>query len=150
MRLVIPPPVQGIITAIIMWGVALAIPQLSVPFRGSFLLMLALIAVGFIIEVIAIFMFMRAKTTVNPLAPQKTQKLVISGLYKYSRNPMYLGLCFMLLGYAVWLANPISTLVLFGFVWWITEFQIKPEEEVLREKFGQDYLDYQSQVGRWL
>jgi len=149
MRLLIPPPVQGVITAILMWAIAKALPGLNTPFRGSFNLALVLVAIGLAIEFAALFMFLRAKTTVSPLSPQKTTNLVISGLYKYSRNPMYLGLACLLIGYAVWLANPLSTLMVLGFVWWITKFQIEPEEEVLREKFGKDYVDYQDRVGRW-
>ncbi|MEP1441871.1 MAG: isoprenylcysteine carboxylmethyltransferase family protein [Hyphomicrobiales bacterium] len=149
MRLVIPPPVQGVIAAVIMWAIAKFVPALNTPFNGSLKLAIVVGAFGLAIEFAALFMFLRAKTTVSPLSPQKTESLVINGLYKYSRNPMYLGLAFLLIAYAVWLSNPLSTLVLLGFVWWITKFQIEPEEEVLREKFGNEYIEYQDRVGRW-
>ena len=74
---------------------------------------------------------------------------MVNGLYKYSRNPMYLGLAFLLIAYAIWLSNPLSTLVILGFVWWITKFQIEPEEEILQEKFGNEFIEYQNRVGRW-
>ena len=149
MRLVIPPPVQGVIAAILMWAIAKFVPALNTPFNGSLNLALVVGAFGLAIEFVALFMFLQAKTTVSPLSPQKTENLVINGLYKYSRNPMYLGLAFLLIAYAIWLSNPLSTLVILGFVWWITKFQIEPEEEILREKFGNEYIEYQDRVGRW-
>lgn len=149
MRLLIPPPFQGVIAALLMLAIARFIPALNTPFEGHVSVAVVIGAIGLAIEFVALFMFLFAKTTVSPLSPQKTKKLVVSGLYKYSRNPMYLGLTLLLIAWAVWLSNPLATLVLLGFVWWITKFQIEPEEEVLREKFGKDYEDYQSRVGRW-
>lgn len=149
MRLLIPPPVQGAIAALLMLGVARIVPALNTPFEGSVTVAVVIGALGLLIEFIALFMFLRARTTVSPLSPQKTNKLVVTGLYKYSRNPMYLGLTLLLIAWAVWLANPLATLILLCFVWWITKFQIEPEEEILREKFGKDYEEYQSRVGRW-
>ena len=149
MRLVIPPPVQGVIAAILMWAIAKFVPALNTPFNGSLNLALVVGAFGLAIEFMALFMFLQAKTTVSPLAPQKTETLVVNGLYKYSRNPMYLGLAFLLIAYAIWLSNPLSTLVILGFVRWITKFQIEPEEEILREKFGNEFIEYQDRVGRW-
>ena len=149
MRLVIPPPVQGVIAAILMWAIAKFVPALNTPFNGSLNLALVVGAFGLAMEFVALFMFLRAKTTVSPLSPQKTETLVVNGLYKYSRNPMYLGLAFLLIAYAIWLSNPLSTLVILGFVWWITKFQIEPEEEILQEKFGNEFIEYQNRVGRW-
>ncbi len=84
------------------------------------------------------------------MKPENTSDLVISGLYKVTRNPMYVGLQTILTGYAIWLGSlsPFFVLPLFYFI--ITEMQIKPEEAILEKKFGQDYLNYKNSVRRWL
>ena len=108
------------------------------------------VAIGVLIEIIAVGQFFTERTTVNPLTPGKANKLVVSGLYKYSRNPMYVGLLFVLIGFAVWLGNPVNLLVLSIFFFAITELQIKPEERALSEKFGEEFDAYRRRVRRWL
>lgn len=150
MKLLVPPPVQGLIAGGAMWGIAKLVPALSFATQESRYFAIFLIAVGFVIEVIAVGAFFRARTTVNPLDPTKTKALVVKGLYRFSRNPMYLGLLLLLTGVAFWFSNPLNILILFVFVWSITTFQIKPEEEVLFNKFGVDYQEYYQRVRRWL
>ena len=84
------------------------------------------------------------------MKPTNTQGLVTTGLYKITRNPMYVGLLVILFGYGIWLGSLTPFLILPAFYWLITNMQIKPEERVLEEKFGQEYLDYKSKVKRWL
>jgi protein-S-isoprenylcysteine O-methyltransferase Ste14 len=150
MKLIIPPPVQGLITGGAMWLIAQQIPALS--FSVSFQAYLAggLIAVGLLIELIAVAAFLKAKTTVTPLQPSKTKTLVIDGLYRFSRNPMYLGLAILLTGWMIWLGNPINLILLAGFIAYMTAFQIKPEEAALREKFSAEYDAYCRRVRRWI
>jgi protein-S-isoprenylcysteine O-methyltransferase Ste14 len=100
--------------------------------------------------VIAIISFIKIKTTINPRPPKNTNQLVTAGLYRYSRNPMYLGLLFLLFGAALWLGNPANIFVLLLFLLFITLFQIKPEEEILCKNFGSDYRHYCEKVRRWL
>jgi protein-S-isoprenylcysteine O-methyltransferase Ste14 len=94
--------------------------------------------------------FRRAKTTVNPLTPEASSMVVRSGIYRYSRNPMYLGMLLGLGGLATLLANPFNLMLLPLFVLFLNQFQIIPEENALIDKFGQDFRDYQAQVRRWL
>ncbi|WP_199450491.1 methyltransferase family protein, partial [Vibrio harveyi] len=93
--------------------------------------------------------FAKARTTINPHKPTNASNLVTSGIYQYSRNPMYLGLVFFLL--AAWLymsvLSPIVMVILF--VLYMNHFQIEPEEEMLNLKFGDDYKQYCQQVRRW-
>jgi protein-S-isoprenylcysteine O-methyltransferase Ste14 len=96
------------------------------------------IVMGLTIDVIAIISFIKIKTTINPRSPKNTNQLVTAGLYRYSRNPMYLGLL-LLFGAALWLGNPANVFVLLLFLLFITLFQIKPEEKILCEKFGNGY-----------
>lgn len=94
--------------------------------------------------------FIRNKTTVNPLRPEKATSLVMTGVYRFSRNPMYLGMLLCLCAWGFYLGNILTILgpVLFGVI--MNALQISPEEQVLREKFGDAYLDYCSKVRRWL
>ena len=150
MRLLIPPPIQGLIFGAAMWLLARFLPQFAMSFPGQIYIAGICFVIGVGIELIAVRAFFAAKTTVNPLKPENANKLVISGLYKISRNPMYLGLLIFLTGWTIWLGNPLNVGLLVLFVAYITYSQIKPEEAVLREKFGSDYDDYCRRVRRWI
>lgn len=84
------------------------------------------------------------------MKPENTTGIVIKGLYQYSRNPMYLGLLIILFGFGLWLGSLSPFLMLPVFYWVITEMQIKPEERMLEQKFGKEYLDFKNRVRRWL
>ncbi|MEM8772155.1 MAG: isoprenylcysteine carboxylmethyltransferase family protein [Pseudomonadota bacterium] len=151
MKLLIPPPLVGLIIAGLMWLVAMrlgAALSFDFPARKTIAWMIA--APGIAIELIAVASFFHARTTVNPMAPGRTSKLVTGGLYRISRNPMYLGLGIVLTAWAVALGNPLNAGLLALFIWYITEFQIKPEEAAMREKFGADYEAYCSRTRRWI
>lgn len=150
MKLVVPPPLQGLITGAAMWWLNRALPAFAFSFPGHKALALTFIAAAIGIELTAVAMFFRARTTVNPLAPHKSKVLVAKGLYRISRNPMYLGLALLLTGWLLWLGNPLNALLLIAFVLYITAFQIKPEEAALREIFGEDFDTYAHQVRRWI
>jgi len=94
--------------------------------------------------------FQRARTTVDPLRPEKASALVTSGIYRRTRNPMYVALAIALLGWAIWLGHPLALLGVAAFVAWINRFQIAPEERALRALFGPEFERYCSEVRRWL
>ena len=94
--------------------------------------------------------FRLAKTTVNPNKPDQASALVTTGVYKISRNPMYVGFAFVLAGWGVWLTSLWALLCVLGFICYLTWFQIIPEERALLKIFGQGYSDYKSRVKRWL
>jgi protein-S-isoprenylcysteine O-methyltransferase Ste14 len=94
--------------------------------------------------------FRRAGTTVNPTRPQATTSVVDSGVYRLSRNPMYLGFLLALVGWAVILAHALPFLFLPAYVGYMNRFQIAPEERMLAAKFGRDYEAYRRSVRRWL
>ncbi|MBO6529103.1 MAG: isoprenylcysteine carboxylmethyltransferase family protein [Erythrobacter sp.] len=150
MTLLIPPPIIALLCGLVMWGIAEAFPQTRFAFPFQSLLAGAFVAVGIAIDLISIGAFRKAKTTVTPLAPQKATRLVVTGLYRYTRNPMYLGLLLILSGVAIWLGSPVNGVILIAFVAYITAFQIAPEEARLSELFGSDYEGYKAQVRRWL
>ncbi len=150
MKLLVPPVVQVIVSAIAMWVLKKQFPLLDFALTHRRLIASALIASGLIITVIAVADFGKAKTTVNPTTPSQANTLIIGGLYRFSRNPMYLGFLMILSGWAVGLGNLAVIGILMVFVWYMTVFQIKPEEQALGEKFGADYEAYRESVRRWI
>lgn len=105
---------------------------------------------GLFLIFISSITFYRCGTTLNPLKPQLTSTLVTSGPYRYSRNPIYIGLVLMLAGWGFYLQNLASLFCVLIFVLYINRFQIIPEEESLAQKFGIEFEIYKSNVNRWL
>lgn len=150
LKTVIPPPVYMLATAGVMWGLDKSWP-LSVWLDSSLNNVgLVIIALAVLLDIWLLGLFFRAKTTPNPLQPANTSKLVVSGMYKITRNPMYLGMLIALAGWWIYLGSVSPGLMLPVFVWVLTVQQIIPEEQALAAKFGQEYLDYKQQVRRWL
>lgn len=146
----IPPPVYALSIALLMWGLAAYVPVLEWlphPWNRAGLLVMGM---ALLVDFWSLWLFFRARTTPNPLRPDRTRQLVTQGLYRYTRNPMYVGLLVMLAGWALYLGKLSPLLLLPVFVWIIERQQILPEEAVLQAKFGQAYRDYQQRVPRWL
>lgn len=150
LQLKIPPLVIVAVCAGLIWLISSAFPHLNI--RGSLSSHFALLfaSVGIVMELVSIAYFSRAKTTVNPLKPERSNQLVITGLYRVTRNPMYVGMLLLLSGYTIWKGNPFGISALWVFTAYITHFQIKPEEEALLQHFGDAYRDYKKRVRRWL
>jgi protein-S-isoprenylcysteine O-methyltransferase Ste14 len=94
--------------------------------------------------------FIRAKTTVNPMKPDSSSSLVVSGIYQFTRNPMYLGFLLGLFGWAIFLSNALAFFLLPAFIAYMNRFQIEPEEKALARLFGEQFVAYRSRVRRWL
>ena len=150
MKLTIPPVAQFLFIAITLYLIDWQLPQLAFSFEYQIMISRAFLITGLAIGVIAMAGFRKAKTTVHPMDPSKASTLVVTGLYKFTRNPMYLGMLCILGGLAIRLGNPLNIGMLIFFIWFMTQFQIKPEENILREKFGADYDDYCQKVRRWI
>ena len=105
---------------------------------------------GACFDVAGLLAFKKAQTTVNPLAPNRSTAVVSTGVYRITRNPMYLGMALILLGLALYLASPWALLGPLVFAAFITRFQIQPEERALTARFGAAYTAYCTQVRRWL
>jgi AraC family transcriptional regulator, transcriptional activator FtrA len=148
LELKVPPVVLGMIAAALMWCAASAMPDFLFPSNPVLALGLAL--VGALTCLAGIFSFRRAKTTVNPMKPDPISSLVVSGIYRYTRNPMYLGFLLLLLAWAAALSNVLALVSLPAFVLYMNRFQILPEERVLASRFTQDYAEYRARVRRWL
>ncbi len=146
----VPPPVVALSIAGLMWYLASLVPPLEVPFVVRVAGALALLVIGQGIAVSGIVSFRRAKTTVNPLKINTASSLVSSGVFRLTRNPMYLGMLITLVGWAVYLASWLALLGLPLFVLYINRFQISPEERVMASLFGADYAAYKERVRRWI
>jgi len=146
----IPPPAVAISIALAMWGIAAASTRLDLPSDLRVVVAAALFLAGGGIALAGTIAFRRAKTTVNPMKPQATSSLVTGGIYRVTRNPMYLGLLFVLLAWAIFLASPWTLLGPVAFIAYMNRFQIAPEERVLSSLFGAAYSEYKSRIRRWL
>lgn len=150
LELKIPPPAVALLIASIMWGISLVTPllDLSTFLRVTTAVTIALAGMG--VGLAGIIAFRRARTTVNPMKPENTSSLVYSGIYKATRNPMYVGVLFVLVAWAVFLSSVWALLGPVAFVLYITRFQIEPEERVLLRMFPTEYAAYKAKVRRWL
>jgi protein-S-isoprenylcysteine O-methyltransferase Ste14 len=150
LELKVPPLFVWLAFGAAMLGVAYAAPRLSFRLAGSSIIAWALIALGVAVAVAGVIAFRDKRTTVNPLTPDASSSVVTDGLYRYSRNPMYLGFLLALTGWAVHLQNAGAVLLLPAFVAYMTRYQIKPEERALLAKFGPEFARYMSRVRRWI
>lgn len=133
-----------------MWVVAWAAPAFGFAFPARVISAMGVVFIGIAIAGTGVFSFSRAKTTVNPMKPDSSSALVVSGIYRLTRNPMYLGILLLLIGWGIFLSNALAFLVLPGFVLYMNRFQIEPEERALTRLFGQAFVTYRSQVRRWI
>jgi protein-S-isoprenylcysteine O-methyltransferase Ste14 len=146
----IPPPVYALCTALFMWLAnrhAPAIRWIAAPWNEFGWI---LIALGLALDLHSILIFIRTRTTVNPLRPGNATQLVVSGVYRISRNPMYLGMVLSLSGWAWLLGSPLCLLMVLLFARVLVIVQITPEEIALRDLIGTSYGDYCKQVNRWI
>ena len=151
LELRVPPVVVVAICGIAMWWIADAMGPS--PLSGTVRLAIALLlaAAGIALAVAGIREFRAARTTVNPLQPEQAAAMVTGGIYRRTRNPMYLGMACLLAGWAAWLGRiaPL-VLVLPAFVLYMNRFQIQPEERALERRFGTAFREYAQRVRRWI
>ena len=147
-KLKIPPPILVIILITSIYFSSDKLDLISIPYRTLF--SIVILSIGILVIINPVVKFIKSKTTVNPVEFKNVEKLVTSGIYKYSRNPMYLGMIMIIISTAVYYLNFYSLLTPFIFYFWINRFQIKREEVFLEEKFGQEYLSYKTKTRRWI
>jgi len=148
----IPPPVVGLACAGLAWWLAHMAPTFALQLPGRLALAVALLlaAAGLAFDLWGLWAFRRHRTTPNPMAPERARTVVQTGPYRFTRNPMYLGVALQLLAWCFYLGNPLTLLALVAFVAYITRFQILPEERALAQRFGEPYLQYLRSVRRWI
>jgi protein-S-isoprenylcysteine O-methyltransferase Ste14 len=150
LELRLPPLGLALLLAVAMWFVAMQLPSLAISVPWHHLLATTISCVGVIFLMAGGYAFHKAKTTVSPTKPTATSSIVTSGVYRRSRNPMYVGALLALAGWAVFLSNALPFFFLPAFVMYMNRFQISPEERVLSAKFGAEYETYKRAVRRWL
>ncbi|MFN0114830.1 MAG: methyltransferase family protein [Paracoccaceae bacterium] len=145
----VPPPAVALAVALAMYALArygAALPPTDY-FRA---VGVVLAAIGLLLIVTAFRAFSAKRTTINPLDVSAASSLVVSGPFRLTRNPMYLGMAAILVGLAFWLGGAAVWLGPAAFVGWITRLQIIPEERAMRAKFGAAYNDFCRRTRRWI
>ncbi len=146
----IPPLIVGVLVAIAMWAVAKVGPQFSLELQVRYTLICTLIVVGVAFGLLGLTAFRASRTTINPLKPDQASALVTGGIYRVTRNPMYVGVTLLLFAWGTHLSSLLSLTGLLIFVMYITRFQIQPEERALGNIFGEEFSNYKKRVRRWL
>ena len=144
----IPPPLIAMLCVLIIFLSKSIFPS----FVFSYKLQLGIFVstIGFLLLIVSIKSFIDSKTTINPLNLKKSTYLVTSGVFRFSRNPMYLGMLLFLLGTAI-ILNIIGGLIIsILFIFYMNFFQIIPEEKALENLFGKNYRNYRKTVRRWI
>lgn len=150
LELRIPPVVVGVVFAV---GTVLAsvfVPLVRVPLPGRILVAATSALAGTVLALAGVLQFRRARTTVNPMLPGRASSVVSTGVYRWSRNPMYLGMALVLLGLAAWESTLAGYSMVFLFCGYLTRFQIIPEERAMLAAFGPEYAAYMTRVRRWI
>lgn len=144
----IVPPMYLAFSILVMYLLDKFVPLGS--FQGPFVwgFASAFLAGGLMLILVSAGLFKRAKTPLIPF--HKSTAVVTTGPYKLTRNPMYLGMAFILIGVAVALGSLMPFFVILIFGWIIQTRFIVGEERFMEELFGQEYLDYKKRVRRWL
>tara|TARA_B100001939_G_scaffold228694_1_gene196984 strand:+ start:3948 stop:4391 length:444 start_codon:yes stop_codon:yes gene_type:complete len=144
----IPPPLIVLTLIISIYFSSKKIDLINIPFQLE--ISFFILSLGILVFINPVLKFIKSKTTINPIQFEETNRLVTSGIFKYSRNPMYLGMLMIIISTSIFYLNIYSILTPFLFVFWINKFQIKREEIFLTEKFGKEYLSYKNKTRRWL
>ena len=145
-----PPPLVTLALGLAMWGVSKFQPAIPMDPRLHFALTAALGVIALSFGAGGIIAFRLARTTINPVRIDQASRVVTGGIYRVTRNPMYVGLTALLTMWAVWLAVPLALLGPVFFALFIHRFQILPEERAMSAKFGREYDEYRKRVRRWL
>ena len=147
MKTLIPPPIVTIVFLfVIFFTKDLFRFSLTLPSLLGFIIILA----GVMIIFIAARQFKAVNTTINPIKPEKASVLVNKGIFSYSRNPMYLGMLLIIIGFSI-IHNLLAIIVIMP-IWiiYITYFQIIPEEEAMEILFEEDFVNYCKKTRRWI
>ncbi len=150
LELKIPPVVIGLLLGAAMAAISRLTPAFGFVLPSGRIIAAGLTVAGLVVAILGVASFRRAGTTVNPLQPAAASQLVVSGVYRRTRNPMYLGMLLVLLGWGVFLAHALAFPSALAFIPLMNRLQIGPEEKILAARFGAEFAAYQSAVRRWL
>jgi len=142
------PPFWLALSLVLTWGLAKVFPQLTMTFPGQGWVALVLLVVGILLMVAAVLQMQRARTTFIPR--QDPSAMVTGGVFRLSRNPIYLGDALVLAAMIVWTGSLPALVLLYAFPRFITEHFIKGEEERLRRIFGDEFEAWARRTRRWI
>jgi protein-S-isoprenylcysteine O-methyltransferase Ste14 len=145
----IPPPLAGLLMGVVAWLASSAFTQTTLPFPVRLGGAIGFVVLGLVLAGAGARTVSRAKTTLNPVKPETATALVTSGIYAYTRNPMYLGMAAWLLAWSAWLGTLAGLIGAPLFVLYMNRFQIGPEERALSGLFGTEFAAYRARVRRW-
>ena len=148
MKTKIPPPILALMMIGLIYLSSLIVVPITFNYQGT--LSILGIIIGLACAIPSFRVFSRHKTTISPLNPSETTALVTEGMYRYSRNPMYLGLLLLTISSTIWFGTWLGVILNIVFIFLINFLQIIPEEEALQEIFGEEYEDYKEKVRRWI
>ncbi|MDA0147470.1 methyltransferase family protein [Vibrio sp. LaRot3] len=146
----IPPVALFLILALAMVKLDHMLMGFEVSLPLPMVIFALVVVIATVIGLAGVFEFRKAKTTVNPVKVEQASSVVDSGIFSYTRNPMYLGLVMVLFGLAYWQQNIVCFVMPLVFIFYMNKFQIEPEERALEMLFGAEYLDYKQRVRRWI
>ena len=147
MKNTIPPPIVTLICALLIYLSKPIFTELIIKYSN--LISLVFLIFGLVIIIISFQRFKKEKTTINPINIEKASSLVTGGIFKYSRNPMYLGMLLILISITIRFNIYGGILIVGFFVYFITYFQILPEEKAMLKLFGEDFINYKNETRRW-
>jgi protein-S-isoprenylcysteine O-methyltransferase Ste14 len=150
LELKVPPVAQFVVAAVLMLLVAVSSPFGAFSFPGQLLAASVLLLAAGLVGLAGVRAFLMAGTTVDPFRPDAASRLVAHGIYRRTRNPMYLALLLALVAWGTWLGNAAALLVIPAFVLIMNRFQIQAEERALAQLFGEDFAAYKRAVRRWI
>ncbi len=150
LELKIPPAIVTLIIAAGMWWIDQYLVFGWAEFDLAIWLSTIFLGIGGVFGGMGLVEFFKESTSIDPHKPQKASNLVTTGIYSISRNPMYMGLLSILVGYGLYLGNVLSIVLISLFMGYMNRYQIIPEEKVMEEKFGEEFRKYKSEVRRWL
>ena len=146
----LPPPVVLLLVGLAMWLTARLLPDATLTIPGAGWLVLMITVVALLIMGLAAWALRRHRTTINPMRPEESSSLVDNGVFRWSRNPIYLADALLLIAWALYLGNLVAVLLIPLFVTLIQWFQILPEERALEQRFGDAFHEYRRSVRRWM
>ena len=148
MKTKIPPPIIALVMIVLIYLSSLLIVTTTFNYQSS--LSVLFLILGLACALPSFRLFARYKTTITPLKPSDTTALVTEGMYRYSRNPMYLGLLLLTIASTIWFGTWLGIIINIVFIFLINFLQIIPEEEALLKIFGEEYGEYKKNVRRWI
>ena len=148
MKTKIPPPIIALVMIGLIYLSSLLIVPTTFNYQNSLSILVLIMGLACVLP--SFRLFARYETTISPLTPSDTAALVTEGMYRYSRNPMYLGLLLLTIASTIWFGAWLGIIINIVFIFLINFLQIIPEEEALLTIFGEEYEEYKKNVRRWI